>query len=104
MANRHYDENGVVRMLSKNPFVTVNTLNKFIIYSEGTGIHTFGKIDYLVNYHQYYARKGNSTRVGPTNSEYTINKKLAKRDNKKLAKRDNKNSFVNSIKSIFKKQ
>lgn len=96
MANRHYDENGVVRMLSKNPFVKVNTVNKSITYSEGTGIHTFGKIDYLVNYHQYHARKGNATRVAPTNSEYTINKKLAKRDNK--------NSFVNSIKSIFKKQ
>ena len=95
MANRHYDENGVVRMLSKN-FVTVDTVNKSITYSEGTGIHTFGKIDYLVNYHQYHARKGNATRVAPTNSEYTINKKLAKRDNK--------NSFVNSIKSIFKKQ
>ena len=79
MANRHYDENGVVRMLSKNPFVTVDTVNKSITYSESTGIHTFGKIDYLVNYH-----------------EYTINKKLAKRDNK--------NSFVSSIKSIFKKQ
>lgn len=96
MANRHYDENGVVRMLSKNPFVKVDTVNKSITYSEGTGIHTFGKIDYLVNYHQYHARKGNATRVAPTNSEYTINKKLAKRDNK--------NSFVNSIKSIFKKQ
>jgi|GEM_PF-3577195 hypothetical protein len=96
MANRHYDENVVVRMLSKNPFVTVDTVNKSITYSEGTGIHTFGKIDYLVNYHQYHARKGNATRVAPTNSEYTINKKLAKRDNK--------NSFVNSIKSIFKKQ
>lgn len=96
MANRHYDENEVVRMLSKNPFVTVDTVNKSITYSEGTGIHTFGKIDYLVNYHQYHARKGNATRVAPTNSEYTINKKLAKRDNK--------NSFVNSIKSIFKKQ
>lgn len=96
MANRHYDENGVVRMLSKNPSVTVDTVNKSITYSEGTGIHTFGKIDYLVNYHQYHARKGNATRVAPTNSEYTINKKLAKRDNK--------NSFVNSIKSIFKKQ
>jgi hypothetical protein len=96
MANRHYDENGVVRMLSKNLFVTVDTVNKSITYSEGTGIHTFGKIDYLVNYHQYHARKGNATRVAPTNSEYTINKKLAKRDNK--------NSFVNSIKSIFKKQ
>lgn len=96
MANRHYDENGAVRMLSKNPFVTVDTVNKSITYSEGTGIHTFGKIDYLVNYHQYHARKGNATRVAPTNSEYTINKKLAKRDNK--------NSFVNSIKSIFKKQ
>lgn len=96
MANRHYDENGVVRMLSKNPFVRVDTVNKSITYSEGTGIHTFGKIDYLVNYHQYHARKGNATRVAPTNSEYTINKKLAKRDNK--------NSFVNSIKSIFKKQ
>lgn len=96
MANRHYDENGVVRMLSKNPFVTVDTVNKSITYSESTGIHTFGKIDYLVNYHQYHARKGNATRVAPTNSEYTINKKLAKRDNK--------NSFVNSIKSIFKKQ
>lgn len=96
MANRHYDENGVVRMLSKNPVVTVDTVNKSITYSEGTGIHTFGKIDYLVNYHQYHARKGNATRVAPTNSEYTINKKLAKRDNK--------NSFVNSIKSIFKKQ
>lgn len=96
MANRHYDENGVVRMLSKNSFVTVDTVNKSITYSEGTGIHTFGKIDYLVNYHQYHARKGNATRVAPTNSEYTINKKLAKRDNK--------NSFVNSIKSIFKKQ
>lgn len=96
MANRHYDENGVVRMLSKNPFATVDTVNKSITYSEGTGIHTFGKIDYLVNYHQYHARKGNATRVAPTNSEYTINKKLAKRDNK--------NSFVNSIKSIFKKQ
>ena len=96
MANRHYDENGVVRMLFKNPFVTVDTVNKSITYSEGTGIHTFGKIDYLVNYHQYHARKGNATRVAPTNSEYTINKKLAKRDNK--------NSFVNSIKSIFKKQ
>lgn len=96
MANRHYDENGVVRMLSKNPFVIVDTVNKSITYSEGTGIHTFGKIDYLVNYHQYHARKGNATRVAPTNSEYTINKKLAKRDNK--------NSFVNSIKSIFKKQ
>lgn len=96
MANRHYDENRVVRMLSKNPFVTVDTVNKSITYSEGTGIHTFGKIDYLVNYHQYHARKGNATRVAPTNSEYTINKKLAKRDNK--------NSFVNSIKSIFKKQ
>lgn len=96
MANRHYDKNGVVRMLSKNPFVTVNTVNKSITYSEGTGIHTFGKIDYLVNYHRYHARKGNATRVAPTNSEYTINKKLAKRDNK--------NSFVNSIKSIFKKQ
>lgn len=96
MANRHYDENGVVRRLSKNPFVTVDTVNKSITYSEGTGIHTFGKIDYLVNYHQYHARKGNATRVAPTNSEYTINKKLAKRDNK--------NSFVNSIKSIFKKQ
>lgn len=96
MANRHYDENGVVRMLSKNPFVVVDTVNKSITYSEGTGIHTFGKIDYLVNYHQYHARKGNATRVAPTNSEYTINKKLAKRDNK--------NSFVNSIKSIFKKQ
>lgn len=83
-------------MLSKNPFVTVDTVNKSITYSEGTGIHTFGKIDYLVNYHQYHARKGNATRVAPTNSEYTINKKLAKRDNK--------NSFVNSIKSIFKKQ
>lgn len=96
MANRHYDENGVVRMLSNNPFVTVDTVNKSITYSESTGIHTFGKIDYLVNYHQYHARKGNATRVAPTNSEYTINKKLAKRDNK--------NSFVNSIKSIFKKQ
>ena len=96
MANRHYDENGVVKMLSKNLFVTVDTVNKSITYSEGTGIHTFGKIDYLVNYHQYHARKGNATRVAPTNSEYTINKKLAKRDNK--------NSFVNSIKSIFKKQ
>lgn len=96
MVNRHYDENEVVRMLSKNPFVTVDTVNKSITYSEGTGIHTFGKIDYLVNYHQYHARKGNATRVAPTNSEYTINKKLAKRDNK--------NSFVNSIKSIFKKQ
>lgn len=96
MANRHYDENGVVRMLSKNLFVTVDTVNKSITYSEGTGIHTFGKIDYLVNYHQYHAHKGNATRVAPTNSEYTINKKLAKRDNK--------NSFVNSIKSIFKKQ
>lgn len=96
MANRHYDKNGVVRMLSKNPFVTVDIVNKSITYSEGTGIHTFGKIDYLVNYHQYHARKGNATRVAPTNSEYTINKKLAKRDNK--------NSFVNSIKSIFKKQ
>lgn len=96
MTNRHYDENEVVRMLSKNPFVTVDTVNKSITYSEGTGIHTFGKIDYLVNYHQYHARKGNATRVAPTNSEYTINKKLAKRDNK--------NSFVNSIKSIFKKQ
>lgn len=96
MANRHYDENGVVRMLSKNPFVIVDIVNKSITYSEGTGIHTFGKIDYLVNYHQYHARKGNATRVAPTNSEYTINKKLAKRDNK--------NSFVNSIKSIFKKQ
>ena len=96
MANRHYDENGVVRMLSKNPFVKVDTVNKYITYSESTGIHTFGKIDYLVNYHQYHARKGNVTRVDPTNSEYTINKKLAKRDNK--------NSFVNSIKSIFKKQ
>ena len=96
MANRHYDENGVVRMLSQNPFVTVDTVNKSITYSEGTGIHTFGKIDYLVNYHQYHARKGNATRVAPTNSEYTINKKLAIRDNK--------NSFVNSIKSIFKKQ
>ena len=96
MANRHYDENGVVRMLFKNPFVTVDTVNKFITCSEGTGIHTFGKIDYLVNYHQYRARKGNTTRVIPINSEYTINKKLAKRDNK--------NSFVNSIKSIFKKQ
>lgn len=96
MANRHYDENGVVRMLSKNPFVRVDTVNKSITYSEGTGIHTFGKIDYLVNYHQYHARKENATRVAPTNSEYTINKKLAKRDNK--------NSFVNSIKSIFKKQ
>jgi hypothetical protein len=74
MANRHYDENGVVRMLSKNPFVTVDTVNKSITYSEGTGIHTFGKIDYLVNYHQYHARKGNATRVAPTNSEYTINK------------------------------
>lgn len=96
MANRHYDENRVIRMLSKNPFVTVDTVNKSITYSEGTGIHTFGKIDYFVNYHQYHARKGNATRVAPTNSEYTINKKLAKRDNK--------NSFVNSIKSIFKKQ
>lgn len=96
MANRHYDENGVARMLSKNPFVTVDIVNKSITYSEGTGIHTFGKIDYLVNYHQYHARKGNATKVAPTNSEYTINKKLAKRDNK--------NSFVNSIKSIFKKQ
>lgn len=96
MANRHYDENGVVRMLFKNPFVTVDTVNKSITYSESTGIHTFGKIDYLVNYHQYHARKGNATRVVPTNSEYTINKKLAKRDNK--------NSFVSSIKSIFKKQ
>lgn len=96
MANRHYYEDGVVRMLSKNPFVTVDTVNKSITYSEGTGIHTFGKIDYLVNYHQYHARKGNATRVAPTNSEYTINKKLAKRNNK--------NSFVNSIKSIFKKQ
>lgn len=96
MANRHYDENVVVRMLSKNPFVTVDTVNKSITYSEDTGIHTFGKIDYLVNYHQYHARKGNATRVAHTNSEYTINKKLAKRDNK--------NSFVNSIKSIFKKQ
>lgn len=96
MANRHYDENGVVRMLSKNPFVAVNTVNKSITYYEGTGIHTFGKIDYLVNYHQYHARKGNATRVASTNSEYTINKKLAKRDNK--------NSFVSSIKSIFKKQ
>ena len=96
MANRHYDENEVVRMLSKNPFVTVDTVNKSITYSEGTGIHTFGKIDYLVNYHQYHARKGNATRVAPTNSEYTINKKFAKQDNK--------NSFVNSIKSIFKKQ
>lgn len=96
MANRHYGENGVVRMLSKNPFVTVDTVNKSITYSESTGIHTFGKIDYLVNYHQYHARKGNATRVAPTNSEYTINKKLAKRDNK--------NSFVSSIKSIFKKQ
>lgn len=96
MANRHYDENGVVRVLSKNSFVTVDTVNKSITYSEGTGIHTFGKIDYLVNYHQYHARKGNATRVAPTNSEHTINKKLAKRDNK--------NSFVNSIKSIFKKQ
>ena len=65
-------------------------------FYESTGIHTFGKIDYLVNYHQYHARKGNATRVVPTNSEYTINKKLAKRDNK--------NSFVSSIKSIFKKQ
>lgn len=65
MANRHYDENGVVRMLSKNPFVTVDTVNKSITYSEGTGIHTFGKIDYLVNYHQYHARKGNTTRVAP---------------------------------------
>lgn len=96
MANRHYDENGVVRMLSKNPFVKVDTVNKYITYSEGTGIHTFGKIDYLINYHRYHARKGNATGVAPTNSEYTINKKLAKRDNK--------NSFVNSIKSIFKKQ
>lgn len=96
MANRHYDENGVVRMLSKNPFVTVNTVNKSITYSEGTGIHTFGKIDYLVNYHRYRARKRNVTRITSTNSEYTINKKLAKRDNK--------NSFVSSIKSIFKKQ
>ena len=83
-------------MLSKNPFVTVDTVNKSITYSESTGIHTFGKIDYLVNYHQYHARKGNATRVAPTNSEYTINKKLAKRDNK--------NSFVSSIKNIFKKQ
>ena len=65
MANRHYDENGVVRMLSKNPFVTVDTVNKSITYSEGTGIHTFGKIDYLVNYHQYHARKGDATRVAP---------------------------------------
>lgn len=96
MANRHYDENGVVRMLSKNPFVTVNTVNKSITYSEGTGIHTFGKIDYLVNYRRYHARKRNVTRITSTNSEYTINKKLAKRDNK--------NSFVSSIKSIFKKQ
>jgi hypothetical protein len=96
MANRHYDENEVIRMLSKNPFVTVDTVNKSITYSESTGIHTFGKIDYLVNYRQYHARKGNATRVAPTNSEYTINKKLAKRDNK--------NNFVSSIKSIFKKQ
>lgn len=96
MANRYYDENGVVRMLSKNPFVTVDTVNKSISYSEGAGIHTFGKIDYLVNYHHYHARKENATRVASINSEYTINKKLAKRDNK--------NSFVSSIKSIFKKR
>lgn len=96
MAKRNYDENGVVRMLTKNPFVTVDTVNKSIIYNESAGIHTFGKIDYLVNYHRYHARKGNTTRVASTNYEYTINKKLAKRDNK--------NSFVSSIKSIFKKQ
>lgn len=96
MANRHYDENEVIRMLSKNPFVTVDTVNKSITYSEGAGIHTFGKIDYLVNYHHYHARKESATRVTSTNYKYTIDKKLAKRDNK--------NSFVSSIKSIFKKQ
>ena len=84
-----------IKVSAKNPNVPRVT-DKSITYSEDTGIHTFGKIDYLVNYHQYHARKGNATRVAPTNSEYTINKKLAKRDNK--------NSFVNSIKSIFKKQ
>jgi len=49
-------------------------LSRIFDYINGTGIHTFGKIDYLVNYHQYHARKGNATRVAPTNSEYTINK------------------------------
>ena len=34
MANRHYDENGVVRMLSKNPFVTVDTVNKSITWKD----------------------------------------------------------------------
>lgn len=96
MTNRHYDENGVIRMLSKNPFVTVDTGNREIIYYEGAGIHTFGKIDYLVNYHKYHARKGIAKKIAQTYSEYTVNRKTEKRDQK--------NSFVGLIKSIFKKQ
>lgn len=96
MAKRNYDENGVVRMLTKNPFVTVDTVNKSIIYNEGAGIHTFGKIDYLVNYHRYHARKGNTTRSAAVSNEYTVNNKIAKRDKK--------SNFITSVKNIFKKQ
>lgn len=49
---KHYDEKSVVNHLNRftNVSVSGNTIN---ILRNGIGIHTAGKVDYLVNYHHY---------------------------------------------------
>lgn len=53
---RHYDERSVVNHL--NRFTTISVVGKVVyIPKGGMGIHTAGKVDFLVNHCKYTIQK-----------------------------------------------
>jgi hypothetical protein len=56
MNKKNYDEMSVVRILSKNPNVQVDSTSRIVVVNRNSntvGNGTWGKIDYLVNYCDY---------------------------------------------------
>lgn len=78
---KKYDENQALRSVSRVAKINVGTktiqLNKAAI----VGIHTWGKIDYLVKYHKYSFVWDNGISIKPDNTseENNANKKDIKR-------------------------
>lgn len=60
MSKKHYDEVSVARTLNKKSDIMVNMNTKVInvaINSTSIGNGSWGKIDYLVNYHDYIVHR-----------------------------------------------
>lgn len=103
--DKHYDENGVLRSLKRNPAIKV--FNGCIHIIEGTafvGNGTWGKIDYLCKVHGYHVSISKNKQAKAEVIEAKEKQDVDNAKPKVKGKAKRMISFAKDIKNIVKKK